>query len=175
MKLDLGSGPTPLDGHLGIDLEPQPPVAGKHLGVIALPLDRGITWPFEDDSIESLYSSHLIEHLPASTAHGKDILAHFFEQAWRVARMGALFVLRWPSLIDEETGKWMTSVFFDPTHRRWIPREQLAYFSAQGRKDLDVEHYGFRCNWVEVSVGQRPLTPDRRVLEYQAVLRKEPL
>lgn len=175
MKLDLGSGPTPLDGHLGIDLANHPPVPGKHLGVKAFRLDRGYDWPFEDGSVEALYSSHLIEHLPASTALGKDILAHFFEQAWRVAELGALFVVRWPSLIDEETGKWLPSAFFDPTHRRFIPREQMLYWSVQGRTDLGVEHYGFRCNWVSVRIGQRALTEDRLVMEYEQILRKEPL
>lgn len=176
MKLDLGSGPTPLDGYQGIDIEGYPPVPGQHLGVTAFRLDRGYEWPFKDDSIEALHSSHLIEHLPAqSTLGGKDILAHFFEEAWRVAAPGALFTLRWPSLIDEQTGQWLTSAFYDPTHRRFIPKEQLLYWSARGRRDLGVEQYGFRCNWALVSVAQRPLTTDRVVLEYHAVLRKEPL
>lgn len=175
MKLDLGSGPTPRDGHLGIDVRAYPAVPGQHDGVLSFPLDQGERWPFADESVEALYSSHLIEHLPATTVAGKDVLAHFFEQAWRVALMGATFFLRWPSLIDEQTGAWLPSAFFDPTHRRWIPREQLLYFSSVGRHDLDVEQYDFRCNWVIERVAQASLTTDRTVLEYQALLRKHPL
>lgn len=175
MKLDLGSGPKPRDGHLGVDLAAAPAVPGVHLGVIAFRLDGAAPWPFADASIDALYSSHLVEHLPADTAHGKDILARFFEEAWRVAQMGATFLLRWPSLIDEETRAWLPSAFFDPTHRRWIPREQLLYFSSTGRRDLGVEHYDFQCNWVTERVAQAALTPDRSILEYQALLRKAPL
>lgn len=175
MRLDLGSGPTPLDGHLGLDLMEVPPFAGKHSGVWKFRLDTGQTWPFANNSIEGLHSSHLIEHLPAANVDGKDILARFFEEAWRIAMPGALFNLRWPSIIDEETGRWLPSAFYDPTHRRWIPKEQLLYFSCQGREHLGVEQYDFRCNWTLVTVGQRSLTTDRSVLEYHAVLRRDPL
>lgn len=177
MKLDLGSGPTPQHDHLGVDVFERPPVVGQHHGVINFRFSLvGERWPFESESAEALYSSHLIEHLPAAnTFYHKDVLARFFEEAWRVAKMGALFTLRWPALVDERTGKWLPSAFFDPTHRRFIPREQLLYFSAQGRREMGVEQYGFECNWTIVEMAQRALTTDESVIEYIAVLRKAPL
>ncbi len=175
IRLDLGSGPRPLEGHLGIDQFDLPAVPGFHQGVRRWPLGDNTPWPLADDSVESLYSSHLIEHLPNESIDGKDVLAFFFEEAWRVALPLATFTLRWPSVIDEETGQWKASAFYDPTHRRFIPRQQLLYFSTQGRHHLGVQQYGFRCNWVLDSVGQRALTPDREILEYLAILHKEPL
>ena len=170
MKLDLGSGPNPRDGHVGVDLNPP-----DHPWGVCFRFGTGEPWPFADESVEALYSSHLIEHIPSGTALGRDTLAQFFEEAWRVAKPEATFFLRWPSIIDEETRQWLPSAFFDPTHRRWIPREQMLYWSVQGRIDLGVEQYDFRCNWVLERCAQAALTTDRSVLEYQALLRKHPL
>ena len=105
MKLDLGSGPNPRDGHVGVDLNPP-----DHPWGVCFRFGTGEPWPFADESVEALYSSHLIEHIPSGTALGRDTLAQFFEEAWRVAKPEATFFLRWPSIIDEETRQWLPSV-----------------------------------------------------------------
>lgn len=168
MKLDLGSGPIPRAGFVGVDL--RPPAGG-----VAFDFDSAEPWPFETASVDELYSSHLIEHLHAGRFGGRDVLVRFFEEAWRVGKPGSTLYLRWPSLVDESTGAPLASYWYDPTHRRAIPRQQLLYFSLEGRRHLGVEFYDYRCNWVIERCGQGALTEDRTLLEYQALLRHHPL
>lgn len=174
MMLDLGSGPRPLDGYLGVDLVAWP-ATNSHRGVIAFDLGSGNPWPFADESVDSLYSCHFIEHLHLGHSGYKDPLCHFMDEAWRVAKPGAHFLLRWPSLIDEQTGKFQASAFFDPTHRRFIPKEQLLYFTKDGRTHFQIDQYPIVCDWQIESLHQRDIgIPECPVLEYRALLRKPP-
>ena len=54
MKLDIGSGETPLDGYIGVDLY------AKGENVVNAPMD---TLPFPDESVSEVYSSHALEHV----------------------------------------------------------------------------------------------------------------
>ena len=154
LRLDLGCGPRPKAGFMGIDLCEAP-------GVVPFDLASGMPWPFEDESVDALYSSHLIEHLPAGkiAVHGgtvgsiywlgqRDALCWFMDQAWRVARLGAPFEIRWPALLDDRTKQICLTAFEDPTHYRFIPASTFVmYFNRQGRKVRGVEQYPIVCNW----------------------------
>lgn len=171
-KLDLGSGLVPKDGFTGMDL------CGGGPSVIEWDLTSGAPWPFGDEQIEELASSHFIEHVPLQDlityefvvtryegggkySHvrstqptdtmqlrgNRDALVWVMEEAWRVARMGARFHLRWPALRDEQTKELQPWTFADPTHRRYLPPEWLHYLSLEGRRQLKIEQYGWRCNW----------------------------
>jgi len=168
-KLDLGCGRVPFGGFTGVDKDWGPNIIGWNL--LEFP------WPWADQSIEALRSSHLIEHLPAYPWQGKDILVRFFEEAWRICKPGALFHLRWPVPFDVQTGAPIPSAWWDPTHYRHIPHEQItSYFWRDGRKAMDVEGYGIRCNWAPTRpIHVRNLTNDGRVQEYDAELRREDL
>lgn len=168
-RLDLGSGPTPAPGYIGVD---------KTWGDRRIGFDlRNPIWPWADESIEALRSSHLIEHLPLVDEDGRDILVRFFEEAWRICKPGALFRLLWPIPFHPDTGMPVPSAWWDPTHYRRIPYEQVVfYFSAQGRADMGVESYGIHCNWAPTRPPiYRSLTGDSSVLEYDAELRRDPL
>lgn len=169
-RLDLGSGPTPREGYVGVDR-----LSAENV----LPWDFSCPddWPWEDESIEALVSSHCIEHLPPVNAKGRDVLIHFMEQAWRVAVPGALFELRWPAPFHPDTGAPMESAWWDPTHYRRIPAAQIpAYFSNVGRRTLRVESYGIRCNWVMThDVLCRSIAEGDRIIEYVMDLRRDPL
>lgn len=178
MKLDLGCGQKPIDGFVGVDLPPthrepdeqfdeerplQPRIDAR--GIVRFDLVSGIPWPFADESVEELFSSHLVEHLPASDiavySWGRgglgqpclhrqgmqDALFWFLDEAWRVTQPGGKFLLRWPSLEDFHTGELQLAAFQDPTHRRFIPVAQIAYWSREGRKGLAVEQYRVSCDW----------------------------
>ncbi len=170
--LDLGSGKKPADGYHGLDTFDASPNVSK------VNLVSGEPWPFADESIDLLHSSHFIEHIPASDvetfefvtmdlAHSAtpspfvrstgpmDALAWFMNECWRVAKKGCVFTLIWPSLTILETGQINPRAFQDPTHRRFIPHEQLQYFSAYGRTTLGVEHYGATCDWHVTKMSQR--------------------
>jgi hypothetical protein len=170
LRLDLGSGPNPRAGYVGVDRR------GSER-VIAWDFTRADPWPFESGSVDALYSSHLIEHLPALNFAGRDVLAWFFEEAWRVCKDGAPFELRWPVPFHPDTGAVITSAWWDPTHYRHIPEQQLwCYFSSEGRRAMRVESYGIACNWVQKrAMGYRTLHEEPLVLEYDAELVRKPL
>lgn len=152
IRLDLGSGAHPREGFTPVDrvrVTPETHVCD---------LVCGVRWPWADDEVDELSSSHFIEHIPADEieclvkvpsglAHynlvrrPKDRLLWFFDEAFRVIKPGGLFHLTWPALKS-------TDAFRDPTHRRFLPLEFLHYLSLEGRAAMGLEHYGATCNWV---------------------------
>lgn len=150
MKLDLGAGGRPREGFLGVDRVKVTPET------IECDLVSGSRWPWNDDSIEALCSSHFIEHIPADEIEVhryvgrqpsgvrrfmQDRLLFFFDEAFRVIKPGGLFYLTWPNLKSSDA-------FRDPTHRRFLPLEFLHYLSNEGRASMGLEHYEVSCNWV---------------------------
>lgn len=163
LSLDLGSGPVPAPGYVGVDLcEPDPDSQ-----IIRADLLDGSPWPFDDGSVRRLRASHLIEHIP----HGrvptgelisvrrrvmspgqktqdfegrlhvtKDTFFHFFDEAWRIAAPGCRFELAWPHPLSDGADQ-------DPTHCRRIPIATLSYLSREGRRVLRVHHYPVTCDW----------------------------
>lgn len=218
MKLDLGSGPNPAAGHVGVDrpegddppltttlaaLPCQPRIDAR--GIVRFDLACGLPWPFEDESIEGLHSSHLIEHLPCADVLAydrwpdapvdaappdalpdghrylrrvgpRDALLRFMDEAWRVTKPGGQFLLRWPALVDQDTGEIQIAPFQDPTHRRFIPLEQVPYWSVEGRKALGVEQYPASCDWRPVSFSQRKhgAPPKYALIENEVILERGP-
>ena len=138
LKLDMGSGPRPAEGFKGVDIVP---------GITDFAFDLGspYRWPWEDDSVSELRSSHFIEHLPpvyhSVLGAPKDALFHFFDEAFRVAKDGAVFTVIWPALQS-------VRAFQDPTHRRFIPAETMAYLSQMNREAMGLTHYNVTCNWI---------------------------
>lgn len=199
--LDLGCGSRPYlrelpDGdvvaYVGLDV--RPPAGGIRFNVAS-----GDPWPFADGQLQELYSSHLVEHLPATeiivSDHWKlvgnerapgptgyqrlratqDALFWFMEEAWRVTKLGGRFELRWPALVDRRPGHgyWSLGPFVDPTHRRFIPLETFQiYFSTQGRAQNALEHYGLHCNWLPVEYGQGELGVG--LIEERLILQRGP-
>lgn len=138
LKLDLGSGPRPAEGFRGVDIV-------KGITDFCFDLGSPYRWPWEADTVDELRSSHFIEHLPpvyhSVLGAPKDALLHFFDEAFRVAKDGATFTLIWPALQN-------VRAFQDPTHRRYIPAETLAYLSRVNREAMGLSHYNAECNWI---------------------------
>lgn len=162
-RLDLGSGPCPAPGYVGVDLCQADPGSC----VIYCDLTNGQPWPFESESVEALRASHVIEHIPlgrivvGTTRVTRKIISPnrepitiretipstqeaffwFFDQAYRIARPGCRFELAWPHPQSDAADQ-------DPTHTRRIPAAMLHYLSRDGRRALGVHHYPVGCNWV---------------------------
>jgi len=65
LKLDLGAGQSPREGFEGVDLHA---AETKHrVDLFKFP------FPWEDDSVDELHSSHFVEHLPAREVEERDI------------------------------------------------------------------------------------------------------
>jgi hypothetical protein len=160
--LDLGSGPCPAPGFTGVDL-----CAGEVSGsVVVWDLTDGSPWPFDDESVEALHCSHFIEHIPRDRvvigttefqrtirspgepkrvekgriARTQDAFFWFFDEAYRVAKSGCRFTLRWPHPQSDAADQ-------DPTHARRIPASMLNYLSVDGRRALGVQQYPVFCDW----------------------------
>jgi len=71
LKLDLGCGDNKAQGYLGVDYVKTPSVDIVH-DLTVFP------YPFKDESVEEIFSSHFIEHLDGFTR------AKFFEECHRI-------------------------------------------------------------------------------------------
>jgi predicted SAM-dependent methyltransferase len=147
VKLDLGCGQTCKEGFEGVDLYEQ---NAKHkVNLMRFP------WPFEDNSIEELYCSHFIEHLPLrdltttdielnvktmNRFNGKDFLFAFFDECYRILKPDCTMTVITPNAFS-------AGAFQDPTHRRFIVAETFCYLSLNWRKTHKLDHYNVECNF----------------------------
>jgi hypothetical protein len=130
IKLDIGCGPRKQEGFTGVDIQVFPGVDVVH--------DVRITpWPWEDSSVDEVFSSHFLEHLSGEERIG------FFNELHRVMKPQAKAVIITPD--------WSHACAYgDPTHK-WPPLSgwyQL-YLNKQWR-DINAPHVEYTCDfdWV---------------------------
>lgn len=131
MKLDLGCGPNKMQGHVGVDLRPQPGV-----DIVA---DLTSTWPFRDNSVDEIRASHIVEHLPEPL--------NTMEELFRVLKPGAVANLELPSTNGP-------GAFQDPTHKSFWNLNSFLYYNRRGNLG---SLYG--CNKWDILVVQEYLIP----------------
>lgn len=105
-KLDIGCGPNKREGFAGVDWYPFPGV--DHIFDVA---NEGAPWPFEDGSVDEVFSSHFLEHLDA---RGR---CYFANELFRIMKPGAkatIVVPHWSS----------NRAYGDPTHQ-WPPISEM--------------------------------------------------
>lgn len=115
IRLDLGCGKNKRQGFVGVDVVPFDNVD------VVIDLSNG-KWPWEDESVDEVYSSHFVEHLEA----GERI--HFVNELYRVLKVGAkaqIIVPHWSSC----------RAYGDLTHK-WPPVSEFWFFylSKEWRK-----------------------------------------
>lgn len=150
MKLDLGSGPRPRAGYVGVDIVPAPGVIQADLfqspwkvlnyGECKAQLTTCDEENFHlgTSSIDELHSSHLVEHVP-------DLVA-FMHEAYRVLKPGGRFTIAHPYQHSDRA--WQ-----DPTHVRAINKVSWSYYDATWRRSIGIDHYdGFTCDFEVVQV-----------------------
>jgi len=104
VKLDIGCGKNKREGFIGIDIDPN---SDADIIVSALSL------PFDDDSVDEIHSSHLVEHFSPKEAE------KFFAEIYRVLKKGSRAFLK----IDTDWTK-KRLLQKDPTHKhRYSVRE----------------------------------------------------
>lgn len=140
IMLNLGCGKRPIDGFINID-------CAKLDGVdVVADLDNCASspLPFEDNTIDGFYASHLIEHLRNPLP--------FMEDLYRIAKPNAeaLFSLPYGSSDD---------AFEDPTHVRQYFLCSFGYFSQPYHWRSD---YGYRGDW---SIKRISLVVDKKRYE----------
>lgn len=141
VRLDLACGQNPKEGFLGVDLWNEKASVVTDLQVFP--------WPWENDSVDEIHSSHYIEHIPMDyVSHGgqkKDSLFAFFDECWRILKHDSVLTIVCPCARNNRG-------FQDPTHRRFIVAETFLYFNEDWRKLNRLDHYHTNSNF-GLSVG----------------------
>ncbi len=119
LKVDLGCGQAKQEGFVGVDISPKSDADIIH--------DLWTTpWPFDDNSVEEAFCSHVVEHTP-------DLIA-FMEECYRILKPDAKIRIVWPHLRSDRA-------FQDPTHTRFIPEHTWSYFARDWREASELDHY----------------------------------
>lgn len=95
-------------------------------------------WPWEDNSIDEIHTSHFLEHLT-----GEERIV-FFNEAYRVLKLDGKMNCITPAPF---THRYMQ----DPTHKfPCVVQEFYDYLHAPSRKVMQIDHYPIHCNfeWV---------------------------
>jgi predicted SAM-dependent methyltransferase len=133
LKLDLGCGKNKKEGYIGVDKI-------KFDGVDVV-LDIGKEkWPWEDESVDSVYCSHFVEHLEASER------IHFVNELYRVLKEKAqaqVIVPHWASC----------RAYGDLTHK-WPPVSEFwFYYLSKDWRSVNAPHNSeYMCDF-EVTWG----------------------
>ena len=133
--IDLACGIGKREGYFGIDVKDQP-------GVDCVMNLEKYPWNIESDSVEDIYCSHYVEHIPhiLEGEDKRDGLIQFMNEVYRILKVGGRLNVIAP---------YYTSIraFGDPTHVRFICDMSFNYFNAQWRKEANIPEYGINCNF----------------------------
>lgn len=159
-RVDLACGQSKKAGFIGIDRAEAPGVDIVH-DLTVYP------WPFADNSVDELHSSHYVEHIPmVELFHGgksKDAFFAFFDECYRILKPGGTMLVICPHLQN-------VRAFQDPTHRRFIPAESFVYLNKEWRDVNRLNHYNVDCNFA----GKSDVTtfPEMNTLHPEAAARR---
>lgn len=135
VRLDLAAGQNKREGFTGVDIWEGSDVVHN---LFTFP------YPFADNSVDEIHSSHFIEHIPMEyvTVDGKskDMLFAFIDEVYRMLKPGGKATLIFPNCQS-------TRAFQDPTHRRFIPAATIYYFSKEWRAINKLDHYNVNCDF----------------------------
>lgn len=127
IKLDIGCGKNKKEGYIGIDIDPN---SGADIIVSALNL------PFENDSVDEIQSSHLVEHFSPQEVQ------QFFSEIYRVLKQGGKAEIK----IDKDWTK-KRLLAKDLTHKhRYTAKEIVALVKDFSYKRVKDKIYFFRLN-----------------------------
>lgn len=129
-KLDLGCGPRKQPGFHGVD-------ALDFIGVDTV-ADLRQPWPWADNSIEEVFSSHFLEHLTGAER------VHFANELWRVLQVGGKATIIVPH--------WSNACAYgDPTHQ-WPPMsEWWPLYLDKGWRAVNAPHAAYTCDFHTVT------------------------
>jgi hypothetical protein len=137
--VEIGPGPCPVEGFVHVDA-----VQGGHVEVVG-DLTQG-PLPFPDDSVDRLYSSHFLEHLPWT--HVPQVLADFA----RIIRPGGTIELHVPDMAKcLKAPNWtevMLNLFGGMNHEHDVhmagfrPKELRAFLIGAGFRPEPIDPIG---------------------------------
>ena len=144
MIIDIGGGLKPIEGSENLD-----PVHG--IGNWKRKA-QDLHWPTTDWSVETIYASHVMEHIPAGQTR-----IQVFNEAYRVLKPGGLFIVTVPLFPS-----WQAIA--DPTHVSYWVAQSFAYFDGTWHYDADygiktweTKSFDVRSGWEGQWIGRKPL------------------
>lgn len=137
LKIDLGCGDNKQKGFVGVDII-------KTKGVDVVHDLTKYPWPFKDNSVDEIWASHYVEHLP----HGvglQDGMVDFMNECWRIMKKGAIARFLTPYYANARA-------FQDPYHTRFITESSYLYFTKEWRKVNKLEHYPIHTDFQIIKI-----------------------
>jgi SAM-dependent methyltransferase len=128
LRVELGCGANKKEGFFGIDVEPLPGV-DKVMNIEKTPL------PFEDNSVDYIYSSHTFEHLTD--------FPYVFREIFRVCKPGAIIEIWTPYGKSNDGLLYGHFNFFTETHFKHVCFEYDRFFLCEcpGYFSWEKTHY----------------------------------
>lgn len=120
MKINIGAGDVNLEGYITLDYD------SNTNPDYQLNVEKD-TFPFEDNTVETVVAHHILEHL------GEGYF-HCLQEIYRVCKHGAIVDIRVPHPRHD-------SFLADPTHRRPITVVGLQLFSKKFNKHCREQGY----------------------------------
>jgi hypothetical protein len=138
IKLDVACGQNKQEGFVGID------IAGEADIVHDL---NAYPWPLEDGSVNEVFCSHYLEHIPhyRPEFNGVDGWFMFFNELQRVCRKDAKLTFVCPYSRNDRA-------FWDPTHTRYIHETTFYYLDKAWRESQKLDHYAAECDFEVVVI-----------------------
>lgn len=126
VRVNLACGQTKQEGWIGVDIAKCPGVDIVH------DLNK-FPWPFKDGSVDEVFISHYVEHIPLDTTKG-DGLCLFMNELHRILKTGGKVTI---------VGPYYSSMrcWQDPTHRRALSEATFLYFNKGWRESQKLDHY----------------------------------
>ena len=134
VRLDLACGNNLQKGYTGID------IVGKPDSQAEIQHDlMQFPWPFEDNSVDEVFASHYLEHIPHGNGY-EDPFFSFFDEVYRILKPGGLarFIVPYYSSVR---------AFQDPTHLRYITEPTFNYLTKTWREMNKLTHYPVKCDF----------------------------
>ena len=103
-------------------------------------LFHNFPWGFaKDNSVDEIFSSHMLEHLPHGDGY-HDPFYQFFDEIYRILKPGGIarFVCPYYSSVR---------AIQDPTHMRSIGEPTFFYLSKKWRELNKLTHYPITCDF----------------------------
>lgn len=136
IRIDIGCGKNKKSGFVGFDS-----IAFDGVDVVG---SVTVRWPWDDNSVDEVHCSHLLEHL--TNLNDKWERIHFFNELYRVMKPGASCQLIIPH--------WASNRYYgDPTHKE--PFSEMGFYyldkgwRAVNAPHADAEHSpnGYACDF----------------------------
>lgn len=125
IRIDIGCGINKKNDFIGVDLDEK-----SKPDIVASAFDL----PFNDDSVDEVYSSHLVEHFDPQDAK------KFFDEVYRVLKKGCRAEIK----VDKD---WSNKKLMkkDPTHKyRYKENEILKMVDKFSEKQVNDKIYFFK-------------------------------